>query len=311
MNLRQLQVFASVARHMSFSVAAEELMMSQPAVSQQVRALEQQLDCKLFEWTGQRLLLTETGEAIRIHTDAILARSLDLEQAVAEVRGPTRGSLALGANTTGGMYVLPAIARAFGEEHPGAGLTLQIESTNRIVDRVMQNFIDIAVVTGPLTDERLTITDLYLDELLLILSPSHPFAALSSVSLEEVAAARWVFYTPESRTRALVQRAFEDLGVKPVPAMQLTSTEAVKKAVEANLGIAMVSRFAVQRELQLGALASVPIEGLQIERPIHALHRKHKRLTPLARSFFQFARRFASGQRPSSSTDLAEAQPGS
>lgn len=293
MNLRQLRVFDSVARHMSFSAAAEELMMSQPAVSQQIRALEQQLDAKLFEWTGQRLFLTDAGQAIRAHAEAMLERGTEIERALAELRGPTRGRLALGANTTGGMYVLPAIARSFLEAHPDAELTLQIESTNRIVDRVMQNFVDVAVVTGPLSDERLAITDLYRDELLLIASPSHPFSALASVSAEQAAAARWVLYTPDSRTRALVQRAFEELGLKLSPAMQLASTEAVKKAVEANLGVAMVSRFAVQRELRLGELISVPVKALTIERPIHALHRRDKRLTPLAARFFEFAIEFA------------------
>jgi DNA-binding transcriptional LysR family regulator len=294
MNTRQLQVFATVARHMSFSIAAEELMMSQPAVSQQVRALEHELDAKLFEWTGQRLYLTEAGEAIRGHVDAILNRSVDLEQTLAEFRGPSRGRLALGANTTGGMYVLPAIARAFRDQYPDAELTLQIESTNRIVDRVMQNFIDIAVVTGPLVDERLTITDLYEDELFLIASPRHQFADRDSVTTEDLAAARWVFYSPDSRTRALVQRAFEELGLKLTPAMQLTTTEAVKKAVEANLGVAMVSRFAVERELKLGELIRVPVQNLEIERPIHALYRKDKRLSPTATRFFEFAADFAS-----------------
>jgi DNA-binding transcriptional LysR family regulator len=295
-NIRHLQVFASVARHMSFSLAADELLMSQPAVSQQVRALEHDLDTKLFEWTGQRLLLTDAGEAIRSDVEAILARTAELDRALAELRGPQRGHLALGANTTGGMYVLPAIARSFGERYPDAELTLQIESTSRIVDRVMQNFIDIAIVTGPLSDERLTIVDLYLDELQLIASPAHEFAERSSVTPEDVAAARWVQYTGESRTRLLVQQAFEQHGLKLTPASQLTTTEAVKKAVEANLGVAMVSRFAVARELTLGELISVPIDGLTIIRPIHALHRKEKRLTPVALRFFQFAAEFAASQ---------------
>ena len=295
MNTRQLQVFASVARHMSFSIAAEELMMSQPAVSQQVRALEHELDAKLFEWTGQRLFLTEAGEAIRGHVDAMLHRELELEQVLAELRGPARGRLALGANTTGGLYVLPAIARAFRDEYPDAQLTLQIESTNRIVDRVMQNFIDIAVVTGPLADERLAISDLYEDELFLIASPRHEFATRESVTPDEVAAARWAQYSPESRTRALVMRGFEELGLKLIPAMQLASTEAVKKAVEANLGVAMVSRFAVERELKLGELIRVPVEGFEIRRPIHALYRRDKRLSPTATRFFDFAAEFAGG----------------
>jgi DNA-binding transcriptional LysR family regulator len=302
-NLHQLQVFASVARHMSFSEAAEELMMSQPAVSQSVRALERGLGMKLFEWTGQRLLLTQAGEAIRGPVERMLALGAEIEQALAELRGPSAGPLSLGANTTGGMYVLPEIVRAFRARHPDAQLTLQIESTNRIVDRVMQNFIDIAVVTGPLSDARLTIVDLYRDELLLIVSPSHPFAGRPSVSPREAADARWVFYTPESRTRALVQSAFEHLGLRIAAAMQLASTEAVKKAVEAELGVAMVSSHAVRRELTLGALASVPVQGLQIRRPIHALHRREKRLTPLASRFLDHAVAFASGDRepPSSS----------
>ncbi|MHB8657686.1 MAG: LysR family transcriptional regulator [Solirubrobacteraceae bacterium] len=295
MNLRQLQVFASVARNMSFSNAAEELMMSQPAVSQQVRTLEQQLDVKLFEWTGQRLFLTDAGEAIRAHADAILEHGNEIGLAIAELRGPTRGKLVLGANTTGGMYVLPAIARAFLAQHPDARLTLQIEPTNRIVDRIMQNFIDIAVVTGPLADERLTIADLYRDELYLICSPAHPFAARDSVPVADAVAERWVLYTPGSRTRALVQRAFGGMGFKLAAAMQLASTEAVKKAVEANLGVAMVSRYAVERELKLDALVRVPLDGLTIERPIHALYRKDKRLTPLAARFFEFAAAFAPG----------------
>ncbi len=298
MNLRHLEVFATVARHMSFSMAAEELIMSQPAVSQQVRALEHYFDAKLFEWTGQRLFLTEAGQAIREHAEAILARNLELQEALAEVRGPGRGRLALGANTTGGMYVLPAIVRTFAQANPNAQLTLQIEPTNRIVDRVMQNFIDVAVVSGPLTDERLAIYDLYRDELFLIASPAHPFAALASVMPEQAAATGWVLYTPESRTRALVQRAFKQLRLKLTAAMQLGSTEAVKKAVEANLGIAMVSRFAVERELALGALIHVPVEGLEIVRPIHALHRKDKRLTPLAERFCTFAGDFARGNLP-------------
>jgi DNA-binding transcriptional LysR family regulator len=295
MNLRQLHVFSSVARHMSFSQAAEELMMSQPAVSQQVRSLEQQLDVKLFEWTGQRLFLTEAGEAIREHAELMLTEEQQMELQLAELRGPTRGGLALGANTTGGMYVLPAIARAFVELHPQSELTLQIEGTNRIVDRIMQNFIDVAVVTGPLTDERLTISDLYCDQLMLIVSPAHPFARRDTVTAEEAAAARWVLYAPGSRTRALVLRAFEDLSLKPGVAMQLASTEAVKKGVEANMGVAMVSRYAVERELKLGELVRVPIEGLEIERPIHALHRKDKRLTPLAARFLAFAVEYAAG----------------
>jgi DNA-binding transcriptional LysR family regulator len=290
MNVRQLRVFCTVAAHMSVSAAAEDLMMSQPAVSQQLRALEHQLGAKLFEWTGQRLLLTEVGTAIRPHAERMVALEDEVRLAVAELRLPAdRGGLALGANTTGGMYVVPELVRNFLAEHPRAQVTLQVEHTNRIVDRILQGFIDVAVVTGPLADERLAIVDIAEDELVAIASPAHPLASRAGVSVAEIAATGWVLYAHGSRTRELVRSAFVQRGCKLNVAMQLASTEAVKKAVEANLGVAMVSGYAVTRELALGALVAIRVEDLMIRRPIHLLHRTQRRLSPLAASFCSFA----------------------
>jgi DNA-binding transcriptional LysR family regulator len=296
MNVRQLRVFCTVAAHMSVSAAAEDLMMSQPAVSQQLRTLEHQLGAKLFEWTGQRLLLTEVGAAILPHAERMVALEEDVRLAVAELRLPAdRGGLALGANTTGGMYVVPQLVRAFLDEHPQAQVTLQIEHTNRIVDRILQGFIDVAVVTGPLADERLAILDVAQDELVAIASPGHPLAGRARVGVAELAAASWVLYAHGSRTRELVRGAFAQRGLKLNVVMQLASTEAVKKAVESNLGIAMVSGYAVSRELELGALVAVGVEDLVIRRPIHLLHRTQRRLSPLAASFTRFVASRAGG----------------
>lgn len=292
MNTRQLQVFATVAKHMSFSMAAEELLLSQPAVSQQVKALEQHLNVKLFERAGQRLFLTEAGEAIQAHARAMLTAHAEMEQVLAQLRG-SRGRLALGANTTGGMYCLPPIARAFRESQPEAELTLHVEATSRICDRLMQNFIDVAIVTGPVQDERFAVRDLCQDELALIASAAHPFARRKSVTHEEVAAEPFVLYAAGSRTRKLIEQAFAERGARLNVAMQLESTEAVKKAVQANLGVAMVSRHAVQLELASGELVRTAIDGLAIRRPIHTLHRKGKHLSPLASRFLSFAADYA------------------
>ena len=188
MNLNQVQVFCAVAKHLSFSMAAEELFITQPAVSQQVKALERQLNVKLFERVGHKLFLTESGEAVLTHCQAMLTARAEMEQTLAMLRGSGRGRLALGANTTGGMYVAPAIVRAFRDLSPEVEATLQIETTNRILDRVMQNMIDVAIVTGPVEDGRFAIRDLCEDEVHLIVSPSHPFAGRASVSPAEVAA---------------------------------------------------------------------------------------------------------------------------
>lgn len=297
MNLNQVQVFCAVAKHLSFSMAAEELFITQPAVSQQVKALERQLNVKLFERVGHKLFLTEAGEGVLPHAQALLTARAEMEQTLAMLRGSGRGRLALGANTTGGMYVAPAIVRAFRDLSPEVEATLQIETTTRILDRVMQNMIDVAIVTGPVEDGRFAIRDLCDDEVYLIVSPSHPFAGRSSVSSAEVAGEDFAVPEPGSRTRMLIEQAFHDRGHRLRVTMQLPGTEAVKKAVESNLAVAMVSRYSVPRELALGVLARVPIEGLVLERPIHILHRKGKHLSPLARRFLTFAQEYITEER--------------
>jgi DNA-binding transcriptional LysR family regulator len=289
MNLNQLQVFCAVAKHLSFSHAADELFITQPAVSQQVKSLERHLNVKLFERVGHKLFLTEAGEAILDRAQAILTARAEMEQSLALLRGSTRGRLALGANTTGGMYVAPAIISAFHDLHPEAEATLQIESTNRICERVMQSMIDVAIVTGPVEDQRFVIRDLMPDELYLVVSPSHPFAGRKTVSAAEVAGEPFAVPEPGSRTRMLIEHAFAGAGLRLRVTMQLPGTEAVKKAVEANLAVAMVSKHSVERELALGALRRVPIDGVTIERSILILHRKGKQLSPLSRRFLAFA----------------------
>jgi DNA-binding transcriptional LysR family regulator len=258
-------------------------------VSQQVKSLERHLNVKLFERLGHKLFLTEAGEAILANAQAILTAGAEMEQSLALLRGSTRGRLALGANTTGGMYVAPAIISAFHDLHPEAEVTLQIESTNRICERVMQSMIDVAIVTGPIEDQRFVIRDLVQDELYLIVSPSHPFAGRKRVSQAEVAGEAFAVPEPGSRTRTLIESAFATAGLRLRVTMQLPGTEAVKKAVEANLAVAMVSKHAVHRELALGALHRVLIDGVTIERTIHILHRKGKQLSPLSRRFLAFA----------------------
>lgn len=296
MNLHQLQIFCTVARHLSFSAAAEELFITQPAVSQQVKSLERELNVKLFERLGHKMFLTEAGEAVLGSAQAIVTARAEMEQSLALLRGSTRGRLALGANTTGGMYVAPGIVRAFRELHPEVEATLQVETTNRICERVMQNMVDVAVVTGPVEDRRFVVRDLIDDEVILVVSPSHAFAARKSVPASEVAGEDFAVPEPGSRTRNLIESAFLEQGLRIRVTMQLPGTEAVKKAVESNVGVAMVSKYSVTRELALGVLCRVVIDGLSIHRPMHVLYRKGKHLSPLARRFLAFAHEYVARQ---------------
>ena len=272
--------------------------MTQPAVSLQIKALEEQLGVKLFERVNNKLTLTSIGQALSPCATEILHAEADALQLLEELKGISKGKLVVGTNTTGGMYVLPPILRAFKEEHPGFDITLQIDATDRITERVAQNVIDVGFVGGPIRDSRFTVESIFQDELVIIASPSHPAALMSNIGLEDLA--EYPFILPEvgSRTRMLVERAFRDANVIMQPKMQLIGTEAVKKAVEANLGVAAVSRYSVLREVHLGILKILELSDRRLLRPLDMLYRKGKYFSPAADEFMKFVRDYTRTRLP-------------
>ena len=277
---------------MSFTAAAQDLFMTQPAVSVQIRALEQSLGLKLFERSGSGLRLTEAGEALRETSGLILSAADAAERAMAELRGATRGRLLIGANTTGGMYAVPPLIREFLSGHPDAELMLQIDSTERLLERLQQSMLDLAFVGGPVEDEHLVAEPLCADRLVLIASPGHPLATQQRVALADLVDLAFVFPEPGSRTRQLVERRLRERGVVVRPYLQLTGTEAVKKAVEAGLGLAFVSGFAVLGELAIQTLRAISVVDFEVVRQLEMVHRRGKYFTPLAGHFQDFARAF-------------------
>lgn len=291
-NLHQLRIFYVTAEHMSFTAAAERLYMTQPAVSMQVKALEKQLGVKLFERVSNQLALTEIGRALFQSAAAVLHAEDVALQVLEEMKGTSKGRLTLGTNTTGGMYVLPPILRAFKENHPAFHIVLQIDATDRIADRIAQNIVDIGFVGGPLQDGRFSTETIFQDELVPIVSPSHPLAHASG-SLEDLAQQPFIVPEMGSRTRRIIERTFKEAGYDIQVAMQMPGTEAVKKAVEANLGVAVVSRYAVLREARLGALCIPQVEGFPLWRPLEMVYRKQRYFSPAATEFRNFVRRYA------------------
>lgn len=288
MNLHQLRIFHAVARHMSFSAAARELFITQPAVSLQVRALEESLGVKLLDRSTSKLELTEAGDALIRSAVAILNAEDEARRVLAEFRDASKAKLIVGTNTTGGMYLLPRILRAYRVANPNVELVLDIDATDAICDRIHQKMIDIGVVGGPIEDRRMSVEAIVEDEVVLIVSPDHPFAQRTSIALADLKSQRLIVMEPRSRTRVLVERTLRQQGLAIQPAMQLVGTEAVKKAVESNLGIGFVSSFAIEREVRLGDLRRLPIDGLQIARPLVLLHRSSKYLSPAAKRFREF-----------------------
>jgi DNA-binding transcriptional LysR family regulator len=292
-NFHQLKIFYTVAQRKSVTAAASDLHLTQPAVSLQLKALEKDLGLPLLERGTGKLSLTQAGEALYRCAVSILHAKDEAERAIGELSAATKGKLILGANTTGGMYVLPRIVRAFKELYPQTEIIFQIESTERIYERILQNVLDMGLVGGPTEDRRFGVDPICLDHVALIVSPSHPFAGLTRVSLKELETQPCIVPTQGSRTRQLVERKLRDAGVALRVVMQLAGTEAVKKAVEANLGIAFVSQYAVERECSLGDLKIVSIERFELTRHMELIYRKQKYFSPIAQRFREFAHRYA------------------
>ena len=292
MNLHQLRIFYTVANRMSFTQAAADLVLSQPAVSLQIRALEKTLALRLFERVNNQLSLTEAGSALYRSAMVMLNAEEEAERTMSELAGATRGKLIIGANTTGGMYVMPGVIRAFRRAHPEAELVLHIDGTERIMERVQQNVIDLGFVGGPIDDSRFHVEPLWEDPLALIFSPEHAFTGRSSVTLADLA--RQPFMVPEatSRTRLLYEHVLREAGVTIKAGLQLNGTEPVKKAVEANLGVAIVSAHAVDREVGAGYLQTAAIEGVELRRHFEMISRAGKYFAPVGARFQDFARSF-------------------
>jgi DNA-binding transcriptional LysR family regulator len=298
MNLHQLRIFAAVAHRMSFSAAARDLFMTQPAVSLQVRALENSLQVKLFDRSGSRLALTPAGEALLRSATTMLNAEAEARRAIDELREASKGTLVVGTNTTGGMYLLPRLLRAFRVANPEVEIVLDIDATDVICERVNERLLDLGFVGGPVEDHRLTVEPIADDAIVLIASPDNPLAQGGPLRLDDLATQRFVVQEPRSRTRLLVERRLREAGLNLRPAIQLTGTEAVKKAVEANLGVAFVSAYAIELELVHDRLRRLEVEHLAIARSIELIHPSRKYLTPALERFLRFVRAFAAAHLP-------------
>jgi DNA-binding transcriptional LysR family regulator len=292
MNLHQLRIFCAVAQQRSITAAAADLLISQPAVSLQLKALEKHLGLPLFERLGPKLRLTHAGEVLYRSAVSILNATDEAARSIRELREGTSGRLILGAGTTGGMYVLPRIIQSYKRLWPDTEIALHIGTTDQILEKLLQNVIDIGVVGGPLEDRRFAVESICTDELVLIVAPSHPIASLAKVTLKDLGGLPFIVPEAPSRTRQLVERKLREAGVPLRIAMQLPGTEGVKKAVEAGLGVGIVSAYAVEAECASGILRRIPIERWRLARTMNLVFRSQKYFSPVGERFREFVKAY-------------------
>lgn len=287
MNLHQLRIFHTVARLGSFSRAAEELGISQPSVSIQVADLERSLGVDLFEQLGKRIYLTEAGRILEDYARRILGLVEEASTAVSEVTGVHRGRLAVGASTTPGTYVLPQVIARYQERFPRITVTLDITNTRRIQERLLRDELDVGVVGWEINSHTLGAQPFFEDEIVLIAAPGHPLAAAEAVAVKVLRDHRLILRERGSGTREAVEAAVQQAGLLLPPAMELGSSEAIKEAVAAGFGVALLSKLAVSEEVAARRVVIVPLAGLRIRRALRIVVHRDKRITQAMRAFME------------------------
>jgi DNA-binding transcriptional LysR family regulator len=291
---RRLQVFHTVARLLSFTKAAETLHMTQPAVTFQVRQLEEYFNTRLFDRTHNRISLTEAGARVYEFSDKIFELYGEMENAVREMTGEISGSLTIGASTTIAEYMLPALLGDFRSRYPDVSIHLKVSNTDGIVSMVENNTIDLGVVEAPVSNKNLVVDECRRDHLVAIVPPGHPKAASDRVSLDELLEYPFICREEGSGTREVIAEhlARHCAGESCLSiAMELGSPEAVKGAVEAGMGISVVSNATIQKELKLGTLVAIELEPT-LERPFSFVHQKQKFRVRVMQELLEFARQY-------------------
>ena len=284
--MRQLEVFVAVARAGSFRRAAERLHLSQPALSQHVAELERGLGARVFDRRGRQIALTEAGRILEDHAHRVFATLHGAEEAIAELAGGTRGALIIGASTTPGIYVLPALMSRFERGQPGISVALRIANSRVIEEQVRANELDLGVVGGHgLRPGEACLAAGVLDELVLIVPPGHAWARRARGEVSVLARERLLIREEGSATRQVTERALQRADARIGRTLVLDHTEAIKQAVMAGLGVAFVSIHAVRGELEAGRLVRVRLRGVDIHRHFHVIHNEARVLTAGARAF--------------------------
>ncbi len=285
--LRQLQVFEAAARLGGYTRASEALHLSQPAVSMQIRQLEEQAGMPLFDQIGKKVHLTDAGRALYRHTQDILAQVREAQFELEEMRGVRRGHLNITIASTAN-YFAPRLLAAFCQRHPEVKVSLDVSNREHILALLGESDKDLAIMGRPPEGSDLVAHPFMENPLVVIATPAHPLAHESGISPARLAEDPFISREQGSGTRMAVERFFDAAGLRLATAMEMSSNEAIKQAVQAGLGWGVVSIHTLEMERALGRLAILDVQGFPILRQWYAVHRPAKRFSAVAQSFLDF-----------------------
>jgi LysR family transcriptional regulator, transcriptional activator of the cysJI operon len=290
MDVRDLQIFLSVSKHLNYTRAGEEINLSQPSVSVRIHQLESELRVKLFEQLGKKVVLTDAGQLLVPYANRVIAAIDDAHHAIDELQGLERGSLRIGASTTPGMYLVPQVVARFKRSHPKIDIHLRIKDTREVEDGVLNNEFDFGFVGGHLAAAEVSAHAWLTDELLLVVSPDHRLTNKKTVRKQDLEGESFIVRESGSATRATIVTQLQQANFELETVIEMENPESIKKAVQSGLGIAFISKFAIATELKAKTLTAIRVRNLTINRELKIVHRKDKHLSRAAVAFIEMAR---------------------
>lgn len=285
--LHQLEVFEAIAQHGSFTNAADQLFLSQPTVSQQMKQLTKAIGSPLFEQIGKRLYLTDAGREVLAVSREITERFTQLEMTLADLRGLKQGHLRLAATTTA-KYFVPRLLGPFRHKYPGISISLQVTNQQQVLDRLGENLDDLYFTGRPPEELDIGLRPVMANPLVVIAHRDHPLAQEKNVSLQRLAEEPFIMRERGSGTRTSVEHFFAENRVEIRVEMEIGSNEAIKQAIVGGLGIAVLSRYALALEGIKGPLTILDVEGFPIQRHWYIIYPASKQLSVVAQTFLDY-----------------------
>jgi DNA-binding transcriptional LysR family regulator len=288
MDFDQLETFLEVARHASFSRAAEKRFRTQPAISSQIRSLEEEVGAKLFDRSGGRVSLTAAGKAFQKYVEETLDARKTMLVNLAEMESIPRGEIIVGANEGTCLHILPEVFADFKKQYPDVSVNIKRADYGKILESIIDNSVDFGVVSLPVTDNRLTVVLIHRDELVIIAPPNHPLGEMKSASMGEVGA--FPLVVPKAgHTRDALDQLFYERRMKPNYTMELDSSELLKRFVAAGVGVGFIPRSNIEEDVRAKVLVAIPIAEAQVRRDLALVFRKDKALSRAALAFIDIA----------------------
>jgi LysR family transcriptional regulator, low CO2-responsive transcriptional regulator len=290
MDFDQLEIFLEVARLSSFSRAAEKRFRTQPAISSQIRALEEEVGARLLDRSGGRVSVTAAGKLFFKYAEETIEHRKTILTEIAETERVPRGEIVVGANEGTCLHILPEVFAQFKRDYPRVAVSVKRSDYGKILESILENAVDFGFVSLPVNDNRLAAQMIHRDHLVAITAPKHPLAGKKNVTVTEIAA--YPLVLPKlGHTRDALDALFYDHHVKPNLAMELDSSELLKRFVAAGVGVGFIARSNIEEDIRAKALVVLSLGDVQIRRDLALVFRKDKSLSRAARAFMDIALR--------------------